>query len=247
MELSRRFATNTMKTLLTLLLAICAATGYGQTIKSLGYNTTNGQVVYSGTNRLTFTNTTQFVPQASPAIWLSDSAIIEGDGEIVFEAGSVTFNADISFVNNERRDNSRANLSAAKKSLWAYKTSNQTNDTGTLINALSVSLEPNLKYAVTLAAVLGGSDGLGHNAKIVATNASKVIGFWRDSETAITNTGTIWQPGQSQGNGGPIVQQFVVVTGTNSTTLTFQFASQTLAYEAIVKEGTYFKAEVIEE
>jgi hypothetical protein len=43
-----------MKTLLTLLLAaFCAATGYGQTIKTLGYNTTNGQVVYSGTNTLT--------------------------------------------------------------------------------------------------------------------------------------------------------------------------------------------------
>jgi hypothetical protein len=46
-----------MKHLLTIvLLAACAATGYGQTVKSLGYNTTNGQVVYSGTNTLTFTN-----------------------------------------------------------------------------------------------------------------------------------------------------------------------------------------------
>jgi hypothetical protein len=45
-----------MKTLTTLLaLALFCATGYGQTIKSLGYNT-NGQVVYSGTNTLTFTN-----------------------------------------------------------------------------------------------------------------------------------------------------------------------------------------------
>jgi hypothetical protein len=41
--------------LLTLLLATLCATGYGQTIKSLGYNT-NGQVVYAGTNVLTFTN-----------------------------------------------------------------------------------------------------------------------------------------------------------------------------------------------
>jgi len=50
-----------MKTLLTLLLAtLCAATGYGQTIRSLGYNATNGQVVYSGTNTLTFTNNIGF-------------------------------------------------------------------------------------------------------------------------------------------------------------------------------------------
>jgi hypothetical protein len=38
---------------LTLLLAtLCAVSGYAQTIKSLGYNTTNGHVVYSGTNTL---------------------------------------------------------------------------------------------------------------------------------------------------------------------------------------------------
>jgi hypothetical protein len=47
-----------MKHLLTLLLAtLCAASGYAQTIKSLGYNTTNGEVVANtGTNTLTFTN-----------------------------------------------------------------------------------------------------------------------------------------------------------------------------------------------
>jgi hypothetical protein len=46
-----------MKTAFTLLLAtLCAATSYGQTIKALGYNTTNGQVVYSGTNTLNFSN-----------------------------------------------------------------------------------------------------------------------------------------------------------------------------------------------
>jgi hypothetical protein len=50
----------TMKRLLTILLAtLCAATGYGQTIKALGYNT-NGQVVYAGTNVLTFTNQMSF-------------------------------------------------------------------------------------------------------------------------------------------------------------------------------------------
>jgi hypothetical protein len=48
-----------MKTLLAILLlaTICAATGYGQTVKALGYNTTNGEVVANtGTNVLTFTN-----------------------------------------------------------------------------------------------------------------------------------------------------------------------------------------------
>ena len=42
------------------LLAILATSANAQTIKTLGYNTTNGQVSYSGTNFLTFTNVLQF-------------------------------------------------------------------------------------------------------------------------------------------------------------------------------------------
>lgn len=47
-----------MKPLLTLILvATLCATSHGQTIKAVGYNTTNGQVVANtGTNVLTFTN-----------------------------------------------------------------------------------------------------------------------------------------------------------------------------------------------
>jgi hypothetical protein len=47
-----------MKPFLTLLLAtLCSATSYGQMLKSLMYNSTNGQVVANtGTNTLTFTN-----------------------------------------------------------------------------------------------------------------------------------------------------------------------------------------------
>jgi hypothetical protein len=56
-----------MKTLTTLLaLALFCATGYGQTIKALGYNTTNGEVVANtGTNVLTFTNAPAFTDAAT--------------------------------------------------------------------------------------------------------------------------------------------------------------------------------------
>jgi hypothetical protein len=48
--------------LLIVLAALCAvASASGQTIRTLGYNTTNGQVVYSGTNTLTFTNQLSFI------------------------------------------------------------------------------------------------------------------------------------------------------------------------------------------
>jgi hypothetical protein len=56
-----------MKSLRTILAAILALTlpAAGQTIKSLGYNTTNGQIVYSGTNPLTFTNAPAFSQAAA--------------------------------------------------------------------------------------------------------------------------------------------------------------------------------------
>lgn len=58
-----------MKLRLLILLAaaaLAAAPAAGQTIKSLGY-TTNGQVVYSGSNSLTFTNALQFSTNARAA------------------------------------------------------------------------------------------------------------------------------------------------------------------------------------
>jgi hypothetical protein len=54
--------------LITLLAALLlCAPSHAQTIKSLGYNTTNGLVVYSGTNPLTFTNSLQFATNARAA------------------------------------------------------------------------------------------------------------------------------------------------------------------------------------
>jgi hypothetical protein len=50
-----------MKTLITLLLAtLFAASASGQSIRTLGFNTTNGNVIYGGTNTLTFTNAVTF-------------------------------------------------------------------------------------------------------------------------------------------------------------------------------------------
>jgi hypothetical protein len=44
-----------------------AASAHSQTLKTLSYNTTNGRVVYSGTNSLTFTNALQFATNARAA------------------------------------------------------------------------------------------------------------------------------------------------------------------------------------
>ena len=59
-----------MKLRLSILLlaaALAASPAAGQTIKSLGYNTTNGFVTYSGSNSLTFTNALQFSTNARAA------------------------------------------------------------------------------------------------------------------------------------------------------------------------------------
>jgi hypothetical protein len=101
-----------MKTLLTLLLAaFCAATGYGQTMKSLMFNTTNGQVVYSGTNTLTFTNGVGFTEGSAAAtrtnlglskffVTQDDIAVVMGettnpallvDGDTLFVPNAITF------------------------------------------------------------------------------------------------------------------------------------------------------------
>jgi len=84
MELSRRFATNTMKTLLTLLLALCAiASASGQTIRTLGYTTTNGKVVYSGTNVLNFTNQIRFGETNDG--WLLTSSGLQHSGGFILD------------------------------------------------------------------------------------------------------------------------------------------------------------------
>lgn len=67
-----------IKYLIAILLTTTAA--YSQTIKTLGYNTTNGQVSYSGSNTLTFTNPLGFSNAAATrtnlglgASWLTNS------------------------------------------------------------------------------------------------------------------------------------------------------------------------------
>jgi hypothetical protein len=63
-----------------LLLAACAVSAQGQTIKSLGYNTTNGTVVYAGTNPLSFTNTVFFGSDTSIN---TSSGINYGGSEVI--------------------------------------------------------------------------------------------------------------------------------------------------------------------
>jgi hypothetical protein len=75
------------KLALTLLFGILGIGAYGQTIKSLGYNTTNGQVVYNGTNTLTFTNDVKF---GSGDLTVSGQVISGGGVSLSFEDGALS-------------------------------------------------------------------------------------------------------------------------------------------------------------
>jgi hypothetical protein len=100
-----------MKTLTTLFaLAIFCATACGQTIKSLGYNTTSGEVVANtGTNVLTFTNgaiavsdteiTSSGLSWASvPKIDLEQSALVDENNTVVANWDTNGFSFAAAFI-----------------------------------------------------------------------------------------------------------------------------------------------------
>jgi hypothetical protein len=86
-----------MKLRLSILLlaaALAAAPAAGQTIKSLGFNTTNGQVVYSGTNPLTFTNSLLVASQTGSVLSVGTTNVQirrdPGSGSLIFTANGNT-------------------------------------------------------------------------------------------------------------------------------------------------------------
>jgi len=109
---------NNMKHLLTLLLAaLCAATSYAQTIKTLGFNTTNGQVVANtGTNVLTFTNNVTFGYASMNSATISGLYIVngifmyDGDDQFEFNSNGTTFILPINFDSSNVSATTRTNL-----------------------------------------------------------------------------------------------------------------------------------------
>ena len=96
-----------------LLAAALAAPAAGQTIKSLGYNTTNGQIVYSGTNDLRF--------PATIRIGTNQSGLVSGGQFLTFTDGAggvamiistneTTFYDPIAFSSTANASTTRTNL-----------------------------------------------------------------------------------------------------------------------------------------
>lgn len=78
-----------MRHLLSILCLLAAATAHAQTIKSLGYNTTNGFIVYGGTNPLKFTNQI-----GAPQIFIAST----NSGELLRIEGSPNDGSDVGFA-----------------------------------------------------------------------------------------------------------------------------------------------------
>jgi hypothetical protein len=188
--------------LLTLLAALLlCAPSHAQTIKSLGVNTTNGFVVYGGTNPLTFTNSLQFATNARAATRTN-----LGLGTAAVEAATAFQPASANLTNLALNDAAsltnfpalllRTNGSAA--ALTNFPTLNQ-NTTGTASNVTGTVAVANGGTGATNAASartnLGGTT-VG-NAVFTATNAAAgatALGLGTTNSVTfsnVTTTGTL--------------------------------------------------------
>jgi hypothetical protein len=112
-----------MKLFLALLFAtLCAATGYGQTMKALSYNT-NGVVAYSSTNALRFTNEVRF---GGGDLQIDSVGRIYWSGDPRYEPETQTFYEQIQFDSPTTASNTRVNLGATVLGNAIFTAANQT-------------------------------------------------------------------------------------------------------------------------
>jgi hypothetical protein len=217
-----------MKTLTTLFaLAILSATSYGQTIKTLGYNTTNGHVVYSGTNALTFTNT---LIQVNGVVY-SETLVLSGTNGIIFDEGEAA----------------AATLSAlgAAQTIFTVKTNDQTiidETNATTITDLTFATEPGARYVVTLMPIIEASV-TSTALQVVASNAT-AYGNWNglgaSSSSAVQATDEV-QIGATTAR-SPL-QVFYVEGGTNAGSISVTFRSTAATNTNTIKAGSFLRAD----
>jgi hypothetical protein len=148
-----------MKTILTLLLAtLCAATSYGQTIKSLGFNSTNGQVIANtGTNVLTMPTEVNFgediqirnnkISGFSQSINFEEQQFQDGTDDLIIWSGlHITLGRAIGFVDASDAAQTRTNLGLPLEALT--NTSNVT-----AMRALSGSTDTNHPFSGSVSVV----------------------------------------------------------------------------------------------
>jgi hypothetical protein len=165
-----------MKRLLfTLLLAAFCATGHAQTIKSLGYNTVNGQVVYTGTNVLTFTN----------QVSVGDSQAIIGSGNGVLFFFDQDGTKDIFGFDGGEPDVARARANLGLGATWLTNT-NVTNFRTAIGLGASNSVSFNDLRIDEL--IIDGENGIGFENEDGKANTRSALGL---PLPALTNTSNV--------------------------------------------------------
>jgi hypothetical protein len=250
-----------MKHLSALLLLAFVCTASAQTVKTLGYNTTNGHVVYSGTNALTFTNAFTVATNAVATVrtnlglgtWatLNDGATIRSenltisDGEqtdyIQFTAGG-----GVQFYGNRASQFRNAlGLGATAQTIFKVMTNdlsitNQTN--ATTLGDLTFDTAPNARYVVTANPVFEGITSFQFNS----TNAT-IVGQWNLSGTLgfgstnpLTNEISVGTTADRS-----LLQVFYVLGGTNAGSVSLTFRSTTATNTNTIKTGSFLRAELM--
>lgn len=174
MEPSRRSVIDlTMKHLLTLLLAtFFAASAGGQSIRTLGFNTTNGQVVANtGTNTLTFTN----AGVAFGGDMTISGPVIAGSGvSFSFEDADFAYGASIVRQN--------LGFSTNLNTLWtATNSSNARSAVGLPLQALTNTNVTNFRTAIGLGATNDAEFNtltLGGSGQMTLRGSAGNIGFY---------------------------------------------------------------------
>ena len=196
-----------MKTFLTLLLAtLCAASGYAQTIKALGYNTTNGAVVYTGTNAPAFTNGMLIVGEAdserveitpygiaSPSFGGAisfEEGFFQGDSAFDIKVPELRVEASVEFIGTNASANAaatRTNLGLGANNIVTFAgltnngdiTINQTATNNGLLYIRRTNNEPFLGLANLLASnnTTISNETLFRVGTAEATNRSAQFGF----------------------------------------------------------------------
>jgi hypothetical protein len=188
--------------LLTLLLAtLCVVSASGQTIRTLGFNTTNGQVIANtGTNALTFTNGAAFY-QGDVGVFVSGffgygvSLNLEErriqDSSLAFDVISwsggeaLDFGFPVNFANSTDAATTRANLgfSTNLNTFWtATNSSNARSAVGLGATWLTNTNVTNFRTAIGL--------GVTNDVTFETVNVDQLS--WEGSLVFEPETGTFW-------------------------------------------------------
>jgi hypothetical protein len=249
-----------MKHIATLfLLFVFAATASAQTLRPVMIDTNGVQQNAFGSGSAT--NLALKIGATNNGFFVSIGGLnAVRSGTTVWTASTTSFSLSLplAFTGTNATSNaatSRVNLGAARAPIWAYKATNQTNATTNLVSdtALTFTAAANTRYLVTASIGVAYLTDTAMDGRFIAPSNATVFGYWMNffgevgdanffpSGILITNRHAFVQNNDTDQF---IPQQFVVQTGSNSGSVTFQFAATN--NNVAVAAGSWLKAEIIE-